>query len=134
MDFIIYIAAACLCAVSFLHIHWAFGGKFLAGAVIPTTEEGKPLFKPSSTVTLAMAAFMLLGAIILVKHNLAPSKTTIGFTMFYAAVFFIRGIGDFKHIGVFKRITRTDFGLLDTLLFTPFVFLLSFIFIYNLTL
>jgi hypothetical protein len=134
MDFIIYIAAAALCVVAALHIYWAFGGKLLTGAVIPTTEAGEPIFKPGFAATLAVAVFLLIGAMVLVKHNLSPSKLTVGLTMFYAAVFFIRGIGDFKHMGLFKKIAGTDFGLMDTLIFTPLVFILSFIFIYNLTL
>lgn len=130
---LIYITSAVLFALAAMHIYWAFGGEKFTRYVIPTSEEGEALFAPGRFVTFSVALFLLVGGLVLIQHLHHPSKANILVTIIYAGVFFLRGIGDLKYMGLFKKVTETDFGLLDTFLFTPLVFLVSFMFAYSLT-
>ncbi len=44
MLIIIYIAVSILFLVSFLHVYWAFGGKWATNSVIPTKDGEKGVY------------------------------------------------------------------------------------------
>ena len=128
-----YISAAILTALSALHVYWAFGGKAFTGLVIPENSEGRKIFNPGRAVTLTVAVVLFAGACVLIIQNTSPTKISTLLTIVYAVIFFIRGIGDFRYMGISKRVTGTDFAYADTLLFTPLVFALSFAFFFSIT-
>lgn len=54
MLIITYISVCILFLVSFLHVYWAFGGKWATNSVIPT-KSGEKAFIPGTGMTLFIA-------------------------------------------------------------------------------
>ncbi|BBH21879.1 membrane protein [Paenibacillus baekrokdamisoli] len=111
--------------ISILHIYWAYGGRWGVGAVIPSKAgENKPAFVPHKIGTLAVATLMLIVCFILLVqggylHSVIPATLIRGGCIVCAAVFFLRAIGDFTHIGFFKKVKHTVFARNDTWLYSP---------------
>ena len=59
-----YISVCILFLVSFLHVYWAFGGKWGTNSVIPT-KSGEKTFTPGTGMTLLIALLLSMAAIIL---------------------------------------------------------------------
>ncbi len=124
------IASATLAGIGILHIVWAFGARPLSSAAIPTRADGSPLFAPGVGVTLGVAALLLVAAyLVLEQSGLGPGILPSPWPRFGAAgvagVLLLRGVGDFRYVGLFKRERTTAFARLDTRLFTPLVLVLA---------
>jgi Protein of unknown function (DUF3995) len=109
-----------------LHLYWAAGGKVGKAAAIPTAS-GRAVLKPRPFGT-AIVAFMLLAmAAVLAVHTgrLTPLGFPYGHAVLQiaawliAALFALRAIGDFRHVGFFKPIRDSRFARLDTLAYSP---------------
>lgn len=110
--------------LSVLHGYWGFGGKWAGDAVVPTKDSNTRPNMPGPLPTFAVA-FSLLGFGFFV---LAKSEwITIGLPAWVsqyglwaiAGIFIIRAIGEFKYVGLFKKVKHTEFGKNDTKLYTP---------------
>ena len=106
------------------------GGTFGFAESLPTKENGERVLNPkridSAIVGIGLAAF---GIFYLIKPELI-AYTLPEWVLKYASwiipiIFIIRAIGDFKYVGFFKSIKSTDFGKLDTKLFSPLCLLLA---------
>jgi len=113
-----------LCILGAIHLNWVVGGKFGFAASLPTTENGKRVLNPkkidSAIVGLGLFAF---GFFYIIKSGIVTYQLP-EFILKYGswiipAIFILRAIGEFKYIGFFKRIKKTNFGKLDTKLFSP---------------
>jgi hypothetical protein len=118
-----FAAAGTLLVLAGLHVYWAAGGTWGAGAAVPA-REGRPLFRPSTAGTVGVAVLLMLGAaILLVRLGLfgprQPSWLFGAGAWVLAGVFLVRSIGDFRWIGFFKRHGGTRFATLDTALYSP---------------
>jgi hypothetical protein len=105
-------------------LYWASGGTRGIGAAIPTTTSGGRLFRPGRLGTLVVAGTLLLaGTVTLAAAGLValpvPQGGVRGATWTLSAAFALRALGDFRYLGVFKRVRTTPFGGWDTWLFTP---------------
>jgi hypothetical protein len=117
-------AALVLGALSDLHVYWALGGGWGGAAAIPTRPGGPPLFAPSGAGTLAVAAALAVAAyLVLVRGGLARP---VGPALLYAAgawgldlVFVACAVGDFRYVGLFKRVRGTPFAVRDDWLHVP---------------
>lgn len=118
--------------ISFLHIYWGFGGLRLTSKVIPVTHNGEKLFEPGRLATFFVAFFLMVGSLILLAPAHMPETTVRWGSYLFAFIFFARGIGEFRYIGLFKRVRKTEFAKADTYLYVPLMFLLSYIFSLNL--
>lgn len=67
MLIITYISACILFLVSFLHVYWAFGGKWATNSVIPT-KSGEKAFTPGVGMTLFIALLLSMAAMILLQQ------------------------------------------------------------------
>jgi hypothetical protein len=117
---------ACLAA---LHVLWAFGGRWGAGAAIPEVG-GRPRFTPSRFATLAVAAALAgAAAVVLARADLilssAPPWASRWPAAALGAAFVLRSIGDFRLVGFFKSVTGTRFARWDTRLYSPLCLLLG---------
>jgi hypothetical protein len=122
-----------LSAVVLFHLYWAFGGRFFADAVIParkTSHGPEKIFNPSPLAALIVAAY--LAAIIALAFAVSRGEAIIvsadalrGLLGIAGGVFLLRAVGDFRYVGLFKRVRGTRFAFWDTLLFSPFVFLVG---------
>lgn len=106
------------------------GGTFGFAESLPTKENGERVLNPkridSAIVGIGLATF---GIFYLIKPELI-AYTLPEWVLKYASwiipiIFIIRAIGDFKYVGFFKSIKSTDFGKLDTKLFSPLCLLLA---------
>jgi hypothetical protein len=115
--------ALLLLAIGLLHGYWAFGGRWASRVVIPEIG-GRLAFQPPVAATVAVA-FALFTAAALVSGQLGlwgnhfPSWVFRVATWVMGAVFLIRAIGDFRLVGLFKKVCDTRFASWDTRLFTP---------------
>lgn len=120
--------------LSILHIYWALGGQWYATKVIPLNEDNQPIFMPGKIATFIVAfGLMVFASLVLIQ--VTSLKWPIGHTLAYKyglwliiIIFLLRFIGDFKYVGVFRKIKNSSFGSNDTRYYTPlclFIFLLA---------
>lgn len=115
--------AALLAILALLHLNWMVRGVG-ASAAVPSRPDGTPLFRPGRLASFLVAAALLPAAAIvlaqaqLLDTPLPPSLLRVG-TLAVAAAFAARAVGDFRYVGLFKRVRTTPFARWDTLLFTP---------------
>jgi len=120
------IPAIVLCAVflalSAVHIYWVLSGGSGLDAAVPTQGD-TPLFQPGSASTLLVAAALFLAALVSMWRGaylqIGPSWIPRVGIWVLAAIFALRAIGDFRYIGIFKRVRDTKFARNDTLFFSP---------------
>jgi hypothetical protein len=121
------LVAAIMAIVSVLHFYWAFGGSYGLRSAGPTLEDREP-FIPGVFLIFSVAC-ILLGLAILSIQLVWPLKAVQNLVpymgYFVSAVLMIRGVGDFKYVGMFKKIYNSNFARLDTKYFSPLILLLS---------
>ena len=113
-----------LIGLGIIHFNWVFGGKFGFKEAIPTNENGESVLNPkridSAIVGVGLTAF---GIFYLFKSGLINFSLPDwileygGWTI--PILFLLRAVGEFKYVGFFKSVRKTDFGKLDTKLFSP---------------
>lgn len=117
-----------LCAIfiilSGFHFYWLFGGTWGLDSVIPSkTNEATTLAIPKLATLivalgLAFLAFFYLSISTLINYQF-PDWISIYGGWFIASIFIIRAIGEFKYVGLFKKIKDTKFAKADTKIFVP---------------
>jgi len=109
-------------ALSAIHVRWLFGDEIAFEGVVPT-RDGEPLFRPGKGSTLLVAVALAFAAVVSVWRGLYPLIGPSWVPRFgiwvLAAVFALRAIGDFRYIGIFKRVRGTRFARNDSLYFSP---------------
>jgi hypothetical protein len=101
-----------------------FGGSWGYDNAIPTNIEGEKLFNPkkieSAFVAIGLLVFATYYFLIsnLISINF-PSWISIYIGWVISFIFILRSIGEFKYLGFFKKIKTTNFGRLDSKLFSP---------------
>lgn len=126
------IGALVLAALAGVHTYWAFGARGIFPAAVPTRADGTPVLSPGPLASLVVAALLLLAAFLVAEQGGWWPATLPGFwrtagTTGVAAVMALRGIGDFRYVGLFKRHRDTAFARMDTLLYTPLALALALI-------
>jgi hypothetical protein len=113
-----------LIGLGVIHFYWVLGGKFGIEASLPTKESGERVLNPkkidTAIVGIGLTAF---GIFYVLKSELFEYNLPV-WIMKYGSwiipiIFIFRAIGEFKYVGFFKSIKKTDFGKLDTKLFSP---------------
>ena len=136
MDYIMVIVCSSLAIAGLFHFYWALGGKIFLDRVIPT-EDGEALLHPTTMQTWIVGLILLACAYL--AYRLYNDRE--GFLMAYGEVFRVLGwmvsctfllrvIGDFKMMGIFKRITSTQFAWWDRTFFIPLSLFWSLYFAY----
>lgn len=120
---------AVLVALSVLHVYWGFGGRLAWLSVLPEVES-RPLFVPTAAQSFAVAVGLAIAALILgasaglISVPVSNGLLRIG-SYGVATVFALRAIGEFRHVGFFKRNRGTRFARMDSLLFSPLCVLIA---------
>ena len=111
------------------HFYMAFAPASGESGAVPSID-GKPLFAPSRTATLAVGIVLLLFASlmaataeILATGLPEPLLTWLSYAL--ALGLLARAIGDFKYVGFFKRVRESRFAGLDTRIYSPLCLLLA---------
>jgi hypothetical protein len=112
-----------LAALSALHLYWAVGGRWGHAAAVPE-HHGQAAFRPGAIGTLVVAALLAAASVLVLgRVGLGPAArlgwlTHVG-AWAISAVFLLRGLGDFRLVGVFRRVRGTRFAWWDRHLYTP---------------
>jgi hypothetical protein len=110
--------------LALIHFNWVIGGTFGFAASLPTNENGERVLNPkkidSAIVAIGLTTFAFFYAFKsgILQYNLPEWILKYG-GWIIPILFLLRAIGDFKYVGVFKKIRKTTFGKIDTKLFTP---------------
>jgi hypothetical protein len=128
-----YLLAYALAGVFVLLALWHFGMAALPasgkGGAVPSVD-GKALFKPSKLATVGVGVVLLLFAALmgatggLIHTGLNPMLLA-GLSYALAAGLLARAIGEFKYLGLFKRVRGSRFATLDTFVYSPLCLLLA---------
>lgn len=112
-----------LLSLAAVHLYWATRG---AGTTvgIPSHPDGTPIFRPGRVATfgvavgLGVAALLVAGRAGLADVGISPVVLHVG-VWGVAVAFMLRTVGEFRYVGLFKRVRGTPFARWDTRLFTP---------------
>ena len=125
-----FLTACIFVTLALLHVYWAAGGVWGHTVTLPTraptgaAANGARIFNPSRAGTLAVAAGLLLAALVVlgrlyVRAAPLPRWVFVWGCWLLALAFLARAVGEFRYVGLFKRVRGTDFANWDTWLFTP---------------
>jgi len=118
------IAAVVLLAIAVLHVAWVLGLQWGIQTAIPEVS-GRAAFVPPRALTVAVAiVFGVAGAVVVVAARSSGAPWT-WLTLAGAGVFGLRALGDFRLVGLTKRVHGTAFARWDDRLFTPLALLLA---------
>lgn len=118
-----------LALAALVHAFWAFGGRFGLGPAIPTGRDGAPAFRPGRSATLLVAlGLALVSAVFAIGLGWLPVARASWMPWLFALLalgFSARLMGDFRYVGLFKRVRGTAFARLDDGLFGPLLFVFA---------
>lgn len=105
------------------HFYWLFGGIWGLEKVIPTkANEPSTLSIPKFATLVVALVLILFGLIYLLKSGVTtiqvPSWATYVY-WFIPSIFILRAIGEFKYVGFFKKIKKSEFAKADSKVFSP---------------
>ena len=123
------IASIVIFLISLIHFYWSVGGKKGLKAAIPV-YQGRPVFLASPVGVFAVAFFLLIGALVLLGkiglfRDPNPREIYEWGPWILAALFTVRSIGDFRFVGLFRKVKDTYFSYWDTWLNTPLCIFLA---------
>jgi len=108
--------------ISGIHFYWMFGGKWGLSAALPEMANNK-ILNPSAFSTFVVAFGLLVFAGITIGQTgvfyFLPLHFFIVTNYCIATIFLLRAVGDFRYIGVFRKVNTTTFGIHDKKYFTP---------------
>jgi len=86
--------------------------------------DGKPLFQPGTAATLIVAGLLAVASVLVLERarlgpGIVPPAVSLWGTWGVAAVLTARAVGEFNHLGFFKRHRATQFARLDTRFYSP---------------
>ena len=114
--------------LSAVHVRWLFGNRMNLDGVVPALN-GEPLFQPGKVSTFLVAVALALAAVLTVWRGIHPLVGPAWIPRFgiwvLAVVFAFRAIGDFRYIGIFKRVRGTNFARNDSVFFSPLCMVIS---------
>ncbi len=117
--------ASVAAAIGALHVGWALGLRWGRDAVIPQ-RDGRPTFRPGRGATLLVAGALAgLAAVFLALGGVVTLPGASILALVAALVFAARTVGDFRHVGLFRRPTTDAFARNDAALYTPLCFALA---------
>ncbi len=118
------LAALVLGAIAVVHVAWMLGSRRGLRAAIPEVD-GRAAFSPPRALTAVVTlAFGLAAAIVLLASRSGGAPFT-WLAIAGAVVFGLRALGDFRLVGLTKRVHGTAFARWDDRLYTPLSVLLA---------
>ncbi|WP_460504163.1 DUF3995 domain-containing protein [Hymenobacter agri] len=112
-----------------LHGYWALGGQRGWAQALPAAANGQLLMRPSAGLTAAVAVGLLaMSSLNAAYLALGPGAAPGGLRLALgglALLFTLRMVGDFRYVGLSKRVQHTTFARLDTRYYTPLCGLLA---------
>lgn len=129
MNFLAAIVSSLFLGIAVWHVRMALGPMTGGSHAVPSVD-GKPLFVPSRQSTLLVAAVLLLfAALVAATGGLfsqpLPAVVLAWLSYALAVGLVARAVGDFKYVGLFKRVRGSAFARLDSLVYSPLCLLLA---------
>ena len=124
------VLAVIFCVLSLIHLNWARGGTCGIDNALPTNNEGKRILNPRKIDSL-IVGLGLLGFSSFYLHISGivtlpiPDFISKYVKWIIPSIFLLRAIGDFRYVGLFKKIKNTNFGRFDTAYFIPLCIIIS---------
>jgi hypothetical protein len=120
-----------LMVLALVHFYWALGGKYGLDVALPTDVHGKRLLNPSTFMTYVVG-FILLGfAYVAYKLYVGDKSAMIVYAGYGLSIlFFLRTVGDFNLVGLFKKVKSTEFAKYDTWVYIPLCLFISINFLF----
>jgi hypothetical protein len=127
--------AVMLAALVVIHLYWAAGGDVGRTAAVPTRTGDRPVLHPSPIATLSVAVGLAgVAVVVLVRAQVVPA---IGSPALYrwgawlaGGAFALRVVGEFRYVGLFKRVRGTRFAAWDGAVYTPLCAVLAAAIVY----
>ncbi|HIP27935.1 MAG TPA: DUF3995 domain-containing protein [Sulfurovum sp.] len=114
-----------LSILGLVHVYWGLGGVQGLDVALPTNEKEELLLNPGKILTF-LVAIVLLGFAYIAYMLQVSHEAWITYAGWCLMVLFLlRAIGDFKIVGIFKKLKSTKFAKYDTWLFTPLCLVIS---------
>lgn len=116
--------------LAILHFYWSAGGRWGVDKALPVNENGIKVIqpKPFGTFMVGMALFAA-GVFYMLQWNGSESPLPAWLirtgNLFIFIIFGLRSVGEFKYVGLFKKIRDTEFARFDTFLYVPLTFFLA---------
>lgn len=122
--------AGVFCVLSLLHIGWALGIRFGGAAAVPERPDGRPALRPGPASALVVSVLLLVAALLVTQRvglgrSWIPDALVVPGCWLLSAAFVLRAIGEFRYVGVFKRVRGTAFARMDTRWYSPLAFVLG---------
>ncbi len=116
-------------ALAILHFYWALGGKWVFEAALPTKANGEFVFYPKPIESWVVGIGLLLfGGFYLTRLGIVSFPFSNLFSVIISwvipSIFLLRTIGEFRYVGLFKKVKATDFAQRDSKFYTPLCFIL----------
>ena len=117
--------------LALIHFYWALGGVFGLDYALPTDENGNRLLNPS-TFMIYVVGFILLGfAYVAYRLYIGDVSVIIIYAGYgLSLLFFLRTVGDFNIVGMFKKVKNTEFAKYDTWVYIPLFLFISINFLF----
>ncbi len=111
-------------SLGFIHFYWLLDGKWGLEKALPTKEAGQKAMEPPKIATVIVGIGLIsFGLIYLIKTGIInfqiPNWIITYGSWIIPSIFILRAIGDFKYVGLFKKIKNTEFAKADTKWFIP---------------
>lgn len=121
-----------LSVLALIHLNWAIGGTWGFAKALPTNLEGKRVINPKKIDSAIVGIGLMLFAFYFLIYGAVLDVPLPNWILTYgiwaiSGIFLFRSIGDFKYIGFFKRIKKTEFGRLDSIYYSPLCLFLAVI-------
>jgi len=114
-----------------IHFYWAVGGKFRLDYALPTDEKGNRLLNPSTFMTYVVSFTLLSFAYVAYRLYIGDESTVIVYVGYgLSLLFFLRTVGDFNLVGLFKKVKNTEFAKYDTWVYVPLCLFISINFLF----
>lgn len=113
-----------------IHFYWAVGGQWGINNALPQNEEREKVLRPSFLpIIIVGLGLCFFGIFYLVEMKWLsvhlPNWLVQIIGWIIPTIFLLRTMGDFKYVGLFKKIKHTDFAKWDTQLYIPLCFLIG---------
>ncbi len=124
MIIINYILAFTFLVLAFIHFNWVMGSRWGLEAALPTKPGSGPAMLPGKLITAVVGIGLLSISMYYLGRGLSWSFIESNGVFDYVAyiipgLFFLRSIGEFNYVGLFKKIKGTKFAEFDTKHYIP---------------
>ncbi|MEQ9299424.1 MAG: DUF3995 domain-containing protein [Cyclobacteriaceae bacterium] len=108
-------------SLSLLHFYWVLSGQWWLSNALPMNNDGQHVLHPNKMLTFIVALGLLGFAsyylTLLLAYTLPTMAHVVGWVI--PTIFLLRAIGDFRYVGLFKKVKSTEFAKYDNRYYVP---------------